>query len=85
VRGGDLSPPTDDLRLFDIAVEVDAGGGSVTIDIQGELDWINVASGVTNGQRVTTDEHGVAVRATWTGGSGGTMNVYASPKYNGAL
>lgn len=85
IRGTDLSPVTSDLRLFDISVEVDAGGGSVDFALLGELDWFDVATGVTNGQQISITEHGSALRAIWTGGSGGTLQVYASPKFNGAI
>jgi hypothetical protein len=83
IRGHELDRPTDDLRHFDLRVEVvDGGATDVTLAGLTDFGWKDLASGVTTGDLtpILTPIH--ALRATWTAGSGGSLSVYATPKFN---
>ncbi len=85
VRGHQFAEPTDQLTLMDMTVEITAGGGTVDIEILGELGWIVERTGLGELEQLTIKNPAHALRATWVGGSGGGITVIASPKWDGAI
>lgn len=85
VRGYDLDPITDDMRLFDYVLEV-VSDGTATIDTLGPTGWIQHTAALAPGMRLTIKEPAMALRATFsTGSTTGELVVFGSPKFNGVI
>ena len=85
VRGHQFVEPTSAMHLMDYTVEITAGGGTVNIEILGELGWIVERTGLGELEQLIIKKPANALRATWVGGSGGGITVIASPKWDGAI
>lgn len=85
IRATDFDKTTNDMRLFNFTVEVDSGGGSVGVELLGDLDWFVERVGLASNEQLIIKRPINGIRLTWTGGSGGSAIVMASPKYEGGI
>jgi len=85
IYGHNFNPKVTTLANCNLQVEVAAGGGSVDLEVLGNLGWVTEATGLSDGEMHVVTRPAIALRATWTGGSGGNIHVVAGERFNGPV